>query len=353
MPQQSHILILDGSPQNVFRLTGIFHSAGYAQLQGYSDIEKGLDSVREFGPDLIVLDLTACGRKGLDFLRALPSVTSSAFLPVLVITHRPDHAAREAAMSLGATDFITRPHNSFDIVLRARNLLQTRALQLELQERNRFLECEVAERARGLSLVQLELKSAQLDVIERLAMAGEHHDDDTGAHTRRVAHTCRRLAKKLGLPEEQIELIFRAAPLHDVGKIGISDTILLKPGKLTPAEFETMKKHCEIGAKLLSDGRSDFLSTAKTIALCHHERFDGSGYPRGLKGEDIPLEGRIVAVADVYDALISERPYKKAWTVEEARAEIERQSGKQFDPVVVQAFLELMIEGPVLTPTCH
>ena len=351
MSQHSRILIVDGSPQNVFRLIGVFKSAGYTHIEGRSEIEQGRDLVPDFRPDLIVLDLTLHGRKGLNFLHTLPAVTNNEFLPVLVITQQLDHAAREAAMLLGATDFITSPHNSFDIILRTRNLLQTRTLHNALQERNRFLECEVAERTQGLCLAQSELKSAQLDVIERLALAGEHHDDDTGAHTRRVAHTSRRLAQVLGLPDEQVELIFRAAPLHDVGKIGISDTILLKPGKLTPEEFETMKGHCEIGAKLLSDGRSDFLETARTIALCHHERFDGTGYPRALKGEAIPLEGRIVAVADVYDALTSERPYKRAWPIEEARAEIECQSGKQFDPHIVQAFLKLTWECPVLTPT--
>ncbi len=349
MSQQPRVLIVDGMPENVFRLTGIFHSAGYTEVEGYNQIEQALDSVREFQPDLVVLDLTLNGRKGFEFLRGLPSTSYSAFLPVLVITHQADHAAREAAMMLGATDFITLPHNSFDIILRARNLLQTRALHDALQERNRLLEGEVAERTRGLENAQFELKAAQLDVIERLAMAGEHHDDDSGAHTRRVAQTCRRIARQLGLPDSHVELIFRAAPLHDVGKIGISDTILLKPGKLTPEEFDIIKRHCEIGAQLLSHGRSDFLRTARTIALYHHERFDGTGYPHGLKGIGIPLEGRILAVADVYDALTNERPYKKAWPVEEARAEIERQAGKQFDPQIVQAFLELqeLIPSPV------
>ncbi|BCM90742.1 cyclic di-GMP phosphodiesterase response regulator RpfG [Abditibacteriota bacterium] len=341
MSQQPRILIIDGEPDNVFRLTGIFHSAGYTQTKGHSEAVVALDCARNFHPDLIVLDLTQNGRKGFEFLRALPGVTHNAFLPVLVITMQPDHAAREAAMLLGATDFITRPHNSFDLILRARNLLQTRALHQALQERNRLLECEMAERTQGLQIAQSELKAAQLDIIERLALAGEHHDDDTGAHTKRVAHTSRRLTQKLGLSDEYVELIFRAAPLHDVGKIGISDAILLKPGKLTPEEFDIIKTHCEIGARLLSNGRSDFLHTACTIALCHHERFDGTGYPRGLKGESIPIEGRILAVADVYDALTNERPYKKAWPVEEARAEIERQSGKQFDANVVRAFLTL------------
>ncbi len=341
MSPQPRILIIDDSPDNVSILSQTLKRAGYTQLLGQNDSELALDSIRDFKPDLIVLDLMMARVSGFDILRALPSVTSDPFLPVLVVTAAPDDEARKAAFSLGASDFLARPHQPFDVVLRARNLLQTRALQLELQERNRLLEREVAERTEGLENAQFELKAAQLDVIERLARAGEHHDDDTGAHTRRVARSCRLIAQKLGLSDEQIELLFRAAPLHDVGKIGVSDAILLKPGRLTSEEFDTMKKHCEIGAHLLSEGRSDFLETARIIALCHHERFDGTGYPHKLAGEDIPLEGRIVAVADVYDALTNNRPYKKAWPQEEARVEIERQAGKQFDPDVAQAFLEL------------
>ncbi|BCM90741.1 cyclic di-GMP phosphodiesterase response regulator RpfG [Abditibacteriota bacterium] len=341
MSPQTRILIIDDSPDNVSILFHTLQRAGYSQIMGQSDSERALDSIRDFKPDLIILDLMMAHVSGFDILRSLPSITNDPFLPVLVITAAPDDAVRKTALSLGATDFLGRPHQPFDVVLRARNLLQMRALQLELQERNRLLEREVAERTQGLQDAQSELKAAQLDVIERLARAGEHHDDDTGAHTRRVAQSCQRIAHKLGLSNEQVELLFRAAPLHDVGKIGVSDAILLKPARLTTEEFDKMKTHCEIGAHLLSDGRSDFLETARLIALCHHERFDGTGYPQGLKGEEIPLEGRIVAVADVYDALTHDRPYKTAWSVEAARAEIASQAGKQFDPNVVQAFLEL------------
>ena len=341
MSPQPRILIVDDSPDNLAILSHVLHKAGYIEVVVQSDSEEALSLIRDYRPDLLILDLMMAGVSGFDILRALPAVSHDPFLPVLVITAAPDDQARKDALSLGASDFLARPHQPFDVVLRARNLLQTRALQLELQERNRVLEQQVAERTQILEGIQTELKAAQLDVIERLARAGEHHDDDTGAHTRRVASTCQRIAGKLGLPDEQVEIIFRAAPLHDVGKIGVSDAILLKPGRLTSDEFDTMKKHCDIGAQLLSDGSSDFLETARRIALSHHERFDGTGYPQKLEGEGIPLEGRIVAVADVYDALTNDRPYKKAWPVEEARAEIERQAGIQFDPNIVQAFLAL------------
>lgn len=341
MLPDARILIIDDIPDNIGVLSAIFRSAGCTHIQGQSDSSRVFSSIREFKPDLLVLDLMMPVLSGFDVLRALPNLVGDEFLPVLIVTSDATETARETALSLGATDFITRPHQPFDVLLRARNLLQTRDLYLQLQGRNRELEAEVRARTLHLEEIQEELKLAQLDVIERLALAGEHHDDDTGAHTRRVAHTCRRIAQKLELPGEQIELVFRAAPLHDVGKIGVSDLILLKPGKLTDDEFNAMKKHCEIGAQLLSNGHSAFLQTARAIALNHHERWDGSGYPNHLSGSDIPLEGRIVAVADVFDALTNDRPYKQAWPEDEAKAEIEKQAGKQFDPQVVEAFLRL------------
>ena len=342
MSPQPRILIIDDTPDNVSLLSVIFHQAGYTQIKGHSEPRSALDMVREFAPDLVILDLMMPGVSGLDVLAGLPSISRNRFLPILVVTSNTDNEMRHAALSAGATDFIARPHQPFDVILRARNLLQTRALHMELEARNRTLEAEVLARTLHLEQIQCELKVAQLDVIERLALAGEHHDDDTGAHTRRVALSCRHIAQKLGLPPCQIELLFRAAPLHDVGKIGVPDSILLKPGKLTSDEFDIVKRHCEIGAHLLSGGHSDFLEAARTIALSHHERFDGSGYPQKLEGDDIPPEGRIVAVADVFDALTHERPYKTAWPIEDAREEIQKQAGKQFDPLVVEAFLECL-----------
>jgi len=338
----ARILIVDDTPDNLVLLRAILSRAGYKCIHTLSDSTRALETIAEFSPDLLLLDIMMVGMSGYDILRALPErLGANNFLPVLVLTADMTQATREQALSFGATDFITRPHMPFDVSLRVRNLLQSRALHLELRRHNLKLEAELAARTLHLESIQEELKSAQLDVIERLALAGEHHDDDTGAHTRRVAASCRAISERLALPCAETELIFRAAPLHDVGKIGVSDSILLKPGKLTPDEFDTMKKHCEIGAQLLSGGHSDFLHAARSIALSHHERFDGTGYPHKLRGEDIPLPGRIVAVADVFDALTNERPYKKAWPVEEARAEIQSKAGTQFDPMVVEAFLSL------------
>lgn len=342
LSSRARLLIIDDEPDQVRLMTRILQTAGYSHIEGLSDAADSLNVVRDFAPDLILLDLRMDGIDGFEVLSQLRRyLPADEFLPVLVVTSEPGRQSRERALSLGATDFLSRPFEIFDVILRVRNLLQTRFLHLELMARNELLEAQVLERTRKLAQSQEELKLAQLDVIDRLAHVGEHHDDDTGAHTRRVARTARLLAQRLGLESEAVEMIRRAAPLHDVGKIGVSDTILQKPARLTPGEFSIIQRHCQIGAALLSDGRSELLRVARTIALSHHERFDGSGYPQKLAGEEIPIEGRIVAVADVFDALTHNRPYKEAWSVAQAVAEIENQSAQQFDPQVVAAFGEL------------
>jgi putative two-component system response regulator len=215
-----------------------------------------------------------------------------------------------------------------------RNLLQVQLLQDKLFEHNASLEELVAERT-------LDLEHARLEILERLALAAEYRDDATQEHAWRIGRTCFLLAVALGLPSGDAELVRRAAPLHDIGKIGVPDAVLLKPGKLTDEEFEQMKAHTAIGAEILSGSSSSLLRMAERIALTHHERWDGTGYPNGLARERIPLPGRIVAVADVFDALTHERPYKHAWTIEEAVAEIFHQGGRHFDPAVVHAFASL------------
>jgi putative two-component system response regulator len=342
MSSHARFLIVDDTPDNVFLLQRILESADYSHIESVSNGAAALEYLKTKTPDLILLDLMMHGMNGFDFLTQLRNLLpADSYLPVLVVTADNSVATRERALALGATDFVLRPHETFDVILRVRNLLHTRFLHLEVLSRNDSLETQVRDRTLHLEESQAELKLAQLDVIDRLALVGEHHDDDTGAHTQRVARISRLLSQRLGLDSDVVEMIRRAAPLHDVGKIGVSDTILLKPGKLTNEEFSTIKKHCEIGAQLLSGGRSELLKVARTIAIAHHERFDGTGYPYGLCGHGIPLEGRIVAVADVFDALTHERPYKKAWTASEAVREIENQSGRQFDPEVVAAFSKL------------
>jgi len=255
-------------------------------------------------------------------------------VPFLVLTTEPTEESKRRALSLGARDFLIKPLDRTELLLRVRNVLQVQQLQDRLFEHNANFELEVAERTR-------DLEQARLEVLDRLALAGEYLDDDTRQHARRIGRTCALIAIGLGLPDAEVELISRAAPLHDIGKIGIPDATLLKPGKLTQAEFDQIKRHTTIGADILSGSRSPLLRMAESIALTHHERWDGSRYPLGLAGEEIPLAGRIVAVADVFDALTHERPYKEAWSISDAVAEIVSQSGRQFDPAIVEAFTRL------------
>ena len=242
--------------------------------------------------------------------------------------------ARQEALSRGAKDFVNKPFHADEVLLRIRTLLETRFLYLQIQSQNQILEAKVRERTR-------ELEAAQIEIIERLARAAEFRDDNTGQHTERVGQMAALLARQLGLPDPQVSLIRRAAPLHDVGKIGIPDAILLKLGKLTLDEFELVKTHTTIGARILSGSRFGVLRLAEEIAFSHHERWDGDGYV-GIRQDQIPLAGRIVAVADVFDALTQKRPYKAAWPIVEAIAEIERQRTRQFDPEIVDAFLRVI-----------
>jgi putative two-component system response regulator len=241
---------------------------------------------------------------------------------------------RNAGSSRPVRDFLTKPLDRIELVLRVRNLLDVKQLQDRLREHNADLEYEVAERTR-------ELDHARLEMLAHLSLAGEFRDDATQQHAWRIGGICALLVGALGLPEQEAELIERAAPLHDLGKIGISDMILLKADKLTDEEFELVKTHARIGGEILAGSRSPLLRLAERIALTHHERWDGRGYPAGLRGEAIPLAGRIAAVADVFDVLTHERPYKPPWPVEQAVAEIVGQAGRQFDPRVIAAFSTL------------
>ena len=250
-----------------------------------------------------------------------------------MLTADANPETEERALAAGAKDFLNKPFKANQIKVRVANLLQTRFLHLELTKHSVGLEQTVRERT-------LELETARLDIVERLALASEYRDYTTGQHTGRVGTLSAQLARRLGFDATEAELLQRAASLHDIGKIGIPDHVLLKPGKLSAQEWTVMKTHVELGAKLLARGSSQLVQLAETVALTHHERWDGSGYPRGLAGDEIPLVGQIVAVADVFDTLVHQRPYKRAWSVAEAVAEITSQRGKDFSPRVVDVFLE-------------
>ena len=343
----ARILVVDDEPANAVLLERILQSFGHRHVTATTDpleawtlFERGLRERTPF--DLLCTDLHMPGLDGLRLIERVTAATPDGdFLPILVLTADQQPAAEREALVRGAQDFLTKPFRKEQIRLRVDNLLRTRYLHLRLRDHAGRLEELVRERT-------IELEAARLDALERLASAAEYRDHATGRHAQRVGLLAALLGERLGLAADEVELLHRAAPLHDVGKIGIPDHILLKPGRLTDDEFSQMKEHVVVGSRLLSQGRSRLIVMAERIATYHHERWDGSGYPRGLQGDDIPLVGQIVAVADVFDTLIHERPYKRAWPLAEAVAEIRRQRDRWFAPRVVDAFLALVAERPEL-----
>ncbi|MEX2242867.1 MAG: HD domain-containing phosphohydrolase [Fimbriimonadaceae bacterium] len=329
-----HIVVIDDEMVNLRLMQRFLEQAGMSRvtlIEGSSDIEQ----LATLAPDVICLDLHMPGKDGFAVLQEIrESIPALRQVPVLVLTADDSIGARQKALDLGANDFINKPGEGVEIVLRVRNFLRTRKLYKELERYSLDLESKVQLRT-------LELYEATEDCLWRLARASEYRDDDTGEHTIRVGVVSSRIAHVLGLDRDRVDMIRRAAPLHDIGKIGIPDSILLKPGKLTPDEYAVMRSHVKIGASLLAGSSSKLMLMAEKIALSHHEKWDGSGYSGGLSGEEIPLEGRIVAVADVFDALTHDRPYKSAWSPDKAVAEIIGQSGRHFDPKVVSAFAEV------------
>jgi putative two-component system response regulator len=338
----ARILIVDDDRGTLEMCEATLRASGYRSIKTASDPRGVLALFVEYDPDILVLDVVMPHLSGLELLellhRSAPEVDS---LPIIVTTAFPSPEVRHKALMAGAVEILEKPFDCHEFSMRVGNLLRLRLATRESQAQNEALFRELLDRSEELSNYQDELKEAQLEVIARLARAGEQHDDNTGRHTQRVAITAGLLAHGLGLSAGAVEVIQKAAPLHDVGKIGVSDSILLKPGKLTVGEFRVMQKHCRMGSELLSGGRSEVVQMAESIALTHHERWNGQGYPNELKGEEIPIEGRILSVADVFDALTHERPYKAAWSVEDALEELRRQSGHQFDPRIVECFLLL------------
>lgn len=327
MLKQARILIIDDEKANIRFLEIILQRAGYTDVYSSTDSREAVTLFESFRPDLVLLDLAMPHMDGFAVMRQLQPLMQAHPIPILVLTADVTVTSKHRALSEGARDFLTKPLDEKEVLLRIRNLLESHFYSAVLEQ-------EVRERTE-------DLHRAQIETLERLAMAAEYRDDDTGLHTKRVGATAGLIAKALGLPNDQVDLIRRAAPLHDVGKIGIADNILLKPSKLTDEEFATMRRHTVIGAEMLSGSSSPWLQMAEVIALSHHERWDGRGYPRQLAGEEIPLVGRIVAVADVFDALTHDRPYKSAWAPDLAANEIMAQCGTQFDENVVKAFFTL------------
>jgi putative two-component system response regulator len=345
------ILVIDDEEMNIEMLRRVLEPEGYSRFITTTDPRRALDLYREHHPDLILLDLKMPHLEGHEVLALFrEEIPPDTYLPILVLTSDGSSEAKRRALSGGARDFLTKPLSPIEVRLRIRNLLETRFLHLAMQNQNQWLEERVRERTAELTRRTVELEEARIEILQRLARAAEFRDDETGLHTQRVGRTAALLAEGLGIAPSEVEVIRRAAPLHDIGKIGIPDAVLLKGGRLSLDEFEVMKTHTLIGADILSGSSVPLLATGREIALTHHEHWDGSGYPAGLAGEAIPLPGRAVAVADVFDALTHPRPYKPAWTPDAALDEIQRQAGRQFDPEIARAFAALHREGRMATP---
>ena len=330
----NRILLVDDEDSNLRALTRVLAREGLTDVISSADPHQARPLFIEYRPDLVVLDLRMPKLDGFAVMDQLrPLIPAGSFLPILVLTGDTDPIAKRRALAMGARDLLAKPFDMIEVVLRIRNLLETRALHLRLESHNLVLEAKVLERTR-------ELDDTQLEMLQRLAAAGEVRDDDTGQHTYRVGAMAGRLARGVGLGEEEARLIHQAAPLHDVGKIGIPDSVLLKRGALTAAEFDVIKMHTLIGARVLNGGRCQVVNVAERIARSHHERWNGTGYPDGLAGQAIPIEARLVAIVDVFDALTHDRPYRPAWPLPKVLAAIQEQRGQHFEPRIVDAFLE-------------
>lgn len=331
----AHILIIDDQKLHSLFLKEILEHEGYKNVRCLMDPLHTLEVCQEFNPDLVVLDLLMPGLDGFQVMERLHDFRSDHYLPILALSAERSSDMRLRALQSGATDFLNKPYESIEMIIHIRNMVELRILHTQIESQNKLLEVKVQERTK-------ELRYTQFDIIRRLAQAAEFRDGDTGEHILRMSHYAKKLGEALGMNDADCDLLYHASPLHDVGKIGIPDSILLKPAKLTPEEFNVMKTHTTIGAKLLSGSESPVMQMAEVIALTHHERWDGLGYPRGLKGDDIPLVGQICSVCDVFDALTSKRPYKEAWTVEAALAELKLMRDKNFNPKVVDRFFDIL-----------
>lgn len=327
--QKQTILVVDDTSENIDVLSGL--------LRGEYKVKAALSGERalkicseEHKPDMILLDIMMPKMDGYEVCRRLKADPSTAKIPVIFVTAKDQTEDERAGLALGAVDYITKPIRPAIVEARVRT-------QLALYNQERHLEVKVRQRTE-------QLNDSRLEIIRRLGRAAEFKDNETGLHVIRMSHYSRLIARAHSGDDDWAELVFTAAPMHDVGKIGIPDNILLKPGKLDDDEWQFMHKHPKMGADIIGEHDTPVLKLAAEIALAHHEKWDGSGYPKGLKGEEIPLAARIIAIADVFDALTTERPYKKAWTVKDAVELIDEGAGTHFDPDIVPVFHEVMPE---------
>ncbi len=331
----STILIVDDQPANLTLLQRVLQKHGFENVHTLDDSRQVADTLEAIDVDLILLDIRMPHIDGFGILTMLNERFGNDHLPVLVLTAQTDDETRDMALELGANDFLRKPFDAVEVVLRVKNMLKVRhRYREESSMKSAYAELVDSQSA--------QLADLLLEVVRRLGRAAEYRDNETGLHIVRMSKVARLVSERLGFNQMDATNLEYAATMHDIGKISTPDNILLKPGKLTEEEFGIMKQHTVMGASLLVSTRYRLLQLASEIALCHHEKFDGSGYPNGIKGDEIPLHARIVAVADVFDALTSERPYKKGWTVEQAVELICDSSGTHFDPQVVDAFMDVL-----------
>jgi response regulator RpfG family c-di-GMP phosphodiesterase len=326
------IVVIDDTLANLTLTSAMVNRIEGGRAVPFSDPSKALAFCTSTTPDLVIVDYMMPQMDGLEFIERLRKHAGLEELPILMITSETEREVRYRALELGATDFLQKPLDKVEFQARIRNALFVRRAFLAQVERSRTLSDEV-------TAATAVIRARELETILRLARAAEYRDPETGLHILRMAQYSVMIARHLGWTRQPLDYLLHAAPMHDVGKVGTPDQILLKPGKLTAEEFETMKEHAMIGWLILRDSSSPILQLAAEIAYTHHEKVNGSGYPRGLVGEDIPEVGRIVAVADVFDALTSVRPYKPAWSMEKAVAMLVEGRGSHFDPRCVDVFV--------------
>ncbi|MCV6589698.1 MAG: response regulator [Marinobacterium sp.] len=333
--QDLSILVVDDNPANTDLLHLMLEDEGFdhiTTLNDARDVQACLQRAQQGELiDLLILDIRMPHIDGFGIMEMINSQYADLNIPVVVVT--AEDANREQALHLGATDFITKPFQNWEVTLRINNALQNRLYYRQSLLRTGELEQQVRLRTN-------EVEATQQEIVKRLARAGEYRDNETGMHVLRMSHMCNHIARSLGCNDDFCDLLLQASPLHDVGKIGIPDHILLKPGRLTPEEREIMETHARIGHDILDGHDSELIQMAAEIALCHHEKWDGSGYPEGLRGEAIPLAARIAAICDVFDALLSARPYKEPWPLSRVVDLLSRESGLHFEPRIVSIFLQ-------------
>lgn len=348
------ILIVDDQDVNVALLVRILRKAGYSDIRTTTDPTQVAGLWDSFSPDILLLDLSMPDLDGFGVMQQLGprfDARNGDYVPILVLTADDSPKTKKKALTVGAKDFLTKPFDHAEVVLRVKNLLETRFLHVELKQHNEVLEDRVRERTTELweAVNQLEqsrheLQMSREETVRRLSIAAEFRDNETARHIQRMSEYCARLARLAGWDQEQVELIRVASQMHDVGKIGIPDHILLKPRTLTPPEREVMETHAEIGYQILADSDSELLVFAASIARTHHERVDGTGYPRTLRGDEIPMEGRVAAIADVYDALTTNRVYRKAYSFIDSINMMREGKGTQFDAELLDLFLDSIDE---------